>query len=661
MTYARNLARLARQGAPVVDTAQALRDMPIYGGLFPKAVQTLGVYSPGDGGGQTWAWDAASTAADNLGTVLLPTGHTGAGRWVSLLNDGEVNAAWFGGDVQAALDTLLDVRLDADIEVTAPVRLYDRQRLHGSGQITQVMANANCINISGLTGAIVAGMRIVAVGSRSGLTNGMGVSIEQGSTKCHVIGCHISGHRGHGVGITNSSDNSVIDCLFTDCPATDADYHTQLGHDIGIQWSSSRNVVIGNRCISGNGVGIAVQSVSVGDVVDENVISGNVVSGCRLYGIMAYRLNPTDSVEGTVIVGNVVSQISGRNPLYDAEPGKEYIYGTGIYVQGAERTTVTGNTIRETHTANKAGIVDLYARLAPGAIGTTNVSSVVVSGNTIRDAGYAGIYITDPNELGVVGGVTIVDGNVVHSTVHDGITAPSRSNIVVADNAVTDAGRFGIRVAGTEPVVNISITDNVIVNSVNVGLSVVYAEAPLISGNLVVGSMVHGITANQCNNYLICNNVIRNQVVRGIQVTDDCGFGTISSNQIAGSGTSNEGIRADANCLMLANSISGCVATYAGTWGPVRTLPINDATPSVKGGSVFVTANTIPTTISNFDDGDEGQLITICIRDVNTTMDFSGTTNIHGNNGVDWTPPSNSVLRATKHLGGWYCTTEAGS
>ena len=83
MSYARNLARLARTGAPTVDTAQALRDMPIYGGLYPKRVETLGALTAGDGGGGPWRWDPDSTADDNLATVLLPTGHVGTGRYIA--------------------------------------------------------------------------------------------------------------------------------------------------------------------------------------------------------------------------------------------------------------------------------------------------------------------------------------------------------------------------------------------------------------------------------------------------------------------------------------------------------------------------------------------------------------------------------------------------
>ena len=95
MSYARNLARLARTGAPTVDTAQALRDLPIYGGLYPERVETLGALAAGDGGGGPWRWDAASTADEVPGLVILPTGHVGPGRWIGK-TPWEINVESYG-------------------------------------------------------------------------------------------------------------------------------------------------------------------------------------------------------------------------------------------------------------------------------------------------------------------------------------------------------------------------------------------------------------------------------------------------------------------------------------------------------------------------------------------------------------------------------------
>ena len=88
--------------------------------------------------------------------------------------------------------------------------------------------------------------------------------------------------------------------------------------------------------------------------------------------------------------------------------------------------------------------------------------------------------------------------------------------------------------------------------------------------------------------------------------------------------------------------------------GRFATITASDATPSVKGGKYFVTANTGATTITAFDDGIEGQEILVKIGDANTTIDFTGTT-LKGNVGVDWTPGSGDFMRCTFDGTNWLC------
>ena len=76
------------------------------------------------------------------------------------------------------------------------------------------------------------------------------------------------------------------------------------------------------------------------------------------------------------------------------------------------------------------------------------------------------------------------------------------------------------------------------------------------------------------------------------------------------------------------------------------TFADGDATPSVKhSGNVFKTANTNPTTITNFHDGYDGQEIWVKICDALTTIGFHGT-NIIGNGGVDKACDANDAIHA---------------
>ena len=60
------------------------------------------------------------------------------------------------------------------------------------------------------------------------------------------------------------------------------------------------------------------------------------------------------------------------------------------------------------------------------------------------------------------------------------------------------------------------------------------------------------------------------------------------------------------------------------TISQIKAFTNRDATPSVLGGSLFVTANTRATSITAFDDPSEGQQITIIIKDTHTDFTNGG-------------------------------------
>ena len=70
------------------------------------------------------------------------------------------------------------------------------------------------------------------------------------------------------------------------------------------------------------------------------------------------------------------------------------------------------------------------------------------------------------------------------------------------------------------------------------------------------------------------------------------------------------------------------------------TFADGDATPSVSAGYGFKTANTAPTTITDFDDPDPaGQSIVLILGDANTTIqDLSNGSNIRLQGGIDYGP-----------------------
>jgi len=67
--------------------------------------------------------------------------------------------------------------------------------------------------------------------------------------------------------------------------------------------------------------------------------------------------------------------------------------------------------------------------------------------------------------------------------------------------------------------------------------------------------------------------------------------------------------------------VAGDTMTGALIFASPITLTVDSTTPDVSGGNVFVTANTVATSITTFTNGTDGQVIFIVFGDANTTVD----------------------------------------
>lgn len=89
----------------------------------------------------------------------------------------------------------------------------------------------------------------------------------------------------------------------------------------------------------------------------------------------------------------------------------------------------------------------------------------------------------------------------------------------------------------------------------------------------------------------------------------------------------------------------------------LQTFTDQDATPSVLTtlqNKLFVTSNTMATTITDFDDGRVGQVIYVVIGDANTTIDFTSS-GLKGNGGSDWSPADGDHMTCVYDGTDWYC------
>lgn len=77
--------RVASLGATQVQSFDNIAALRLRSGTTQaNAAETLGYYSAGDGGGNSFYWSSTSTATDNGGTVIKPTSVSGAGRWLAV-------------------------------------------------------------------------------------------------------------------------------------------------------------------------------------------------------------------------------------------------------------------------------------------------------------------------------------------------------------------------------------------------------------------------------------------------------------------------------------------------------------------------------------------------------------------------------------------------
>ena len=80
----------------------------------------------------------------------------------------------------------------------------------------------------------------------------------------------------------------------------------------------------------------------------------------------------------------------------------------------------------------------------------------------------------------------------------------------------------------------------------------------------------------------------------------------------------------------------------------------NDLTPSVLSGTLFKTANTTLTTITDIDDMVDGDVVRIIINDTFTKVDFTAS-NLKGNVGVDWSPTTGDHMTCVYDGTSKYC------
>jgi hypothetical protein len=222
----------------------------------------------------------------------------------------------------------------------------------------------------------------------------------------------------------------------------------------------------------------------------------------------------------------------------------------------------------------------------------------------------------------------------------------------VRGNSIYDSVTTGIYISLFSK--NNTIHGNTITNAAGAGISIDgYALGH--GGNIVTGNVISGqgggsgvLLANTTDNNIISGNIIRNQYYGVLR-----GSGTNTGNSIQGNIITGTSVNHFSTGTAIDSGFTASGRFRMEDGGGVG-LTANDATPSVLYGFSFITANTAPTTITNFDNGLPGQWIWIDVNDANTTIDFTSS-NLFGNGGADLTAQAGDSLLCFYDGYQWRC------
>ena len=279
----------------------------------------------------------------------------------------------------------------------------------------------------------------------------------------------------------------------------------------------------------------------------------------------------------------------------------------GIIASGAEDVIIRGNQVYDIGATDGAAI---YI--------STGCDNVQVLNNYIEDSEYKGIYVAADNER------IIISGNIVIDTVQESIG--SKSPAIITNNWCDEAGTSGIYL---QSAASRSIVSGNICKNANNGESGTRAGIHLadVSYCVITGNICFDDQDSETQDY-------------GIYSTGTSALNIIRNNELSDNKT---------------GAVSLVGANYTDDTVGIVTFTSTDATPSVSASNIFITAGT--TTITDFDDGYTGKIITIIGA---SSLTITDGTNIILDGSANMSMTSGDVLMLVQKSDTyWYQISEA--
>jgi hypothetical protein len=318
--------RIASLGSTQVQSFNSIAALRLRSGTtIANAAKTLGYYSAGDGGGNSFCWDSTSVATDNGGTVIKPTSVSGAGRWLAV-DAYTINVRQFGAKGDGVADDTAEIQsaITASNTVYFPNGTYlfsgitintHNVTLYGAGESRSVllMTNAAAAAVTIASTAFTSGINIRNLKIEGNASNLGGISLGTttfAAARIRIQDVFITGFQnavnGYGIRLNSNQNTDIENLWIQECHF--GIYRANGGYSTSTRFSG-KGSYFGRNCLHG---------IYVDGQCDDLYIQDGLVEGCLGVGIAvtANAAYITGAGRGTrLILDSVYFEENNKNGL----------------------------------------------------------------------------------------------------------------------------------------------------------------------------------------------------------------------------------------------------------------------------------------------------------------------------------------------------------